>query len=184
MAGGLPAALEWRTGEPRSWAGDGLKAERGFLRVLAAAHKKNAIGEAFFALANQATQIKAGTPGCYQHPGASLTASGRRLRSQNLCCRFGARIQFVAGHRRMIPMADQNEFRPGQMVPTSGIYSVTHDNSHVLSHDVTCVAGKPFPPCNGCGEHPRFKLKYAAHHIDDHPQFGQEQAARRYRSKP
>jgi hypothetical protein len=62
-------------------------------------------------------------------------------------------------------------FKPGQIVEASGIYTVTHDVYHRDVHEVTCVRGKPFPPCNHCGHHVRFKLKYAAHHIDTHEHF-------------
>ncbi|MCZ2897314.1 hypothetical protein MTR01_25160 [Burkholderia thailandensis] len=62
-------------------------------------------------------------------------------------------------------------FKPGDSVPHSGIYIVTHDAKHVQEHEVTCVYGKKFPPCKGCGNHPRFKLKYAAQHIESHDQF-------------
>jgi hypothetical protein len=57
-------------------------------------------------------------------------------------------------------------FKPGDKVPHSGIYQVTHDRNHSDSHEVTCVFGKIFPPCKGCGQHPRFKLVRAAHHVD------------------
>jgi hypothetical protein len=63
-----------------------------------------------------------------------------------------------------------DEFRPGQKVNRSGIYKVIHDKVHTQSHDVTCVYGKVFPPCNGC-DHPRFILKYGAQHIDSHENF-------------
>jgi hypothetical protein len=62
-------------------------------------------------------------------------------------------------------------FKPGQICPQSGIYTVIHDPVHRQSHEVTCVNGKKFPPCNHCGEHVRFKLKYAAHHVDTHESF-------------
>lgn len=47
-------------------------------------------------------------------------------------------------------------FKPGDVVQHSGIYRVIHDGNHVQPHDVTCVYGKKFPPCKGCGPHPRF----------------------------
>lgn len=56
-------------------------------------------------------------------------------------------------------------FKPGDEVPQSGIYKVTHDYAHTQPHDVTCVYGKKFPPCRGCA-HPRFVLKQAAVHIE------------------
>lgn len=63
------------------------------------------------------------------------------------------------------------EYAPGQEVPASGIYKVVHDKNHVAAHEVTCVKGKIFPPCKGCGKHPRFTLVRAAHHIENHEQF-------------
>ncbi len=62
-------------------------------------------------------------------------------------------------------------FKPGQICDTSGIYTVTHDYVHRESHDVTVVAGEPFPPCNHCGHHPRYVLKYAAVHVRNHDYF-------------
>jgi hypothetical protein len=64
-----------------------------------------------------------------------------------------------------------DEFKPGDTVPHSGIYAVIHDTNHTQTHDVTCVYGKPFPPCRGCN-HPRFVLKYAAIHIEHNDNFG------------
>ncbi len=61
------------------------------------------------------------------------------------------------------------EFKPGDKVPKSGIYKVTHD-SHSVPHEVTCIIGKTFPPCNSC-DHPRFVLVRAAHHIETHEHF-------------
>lgn len=75
--------------------------------------------------------------------------------------------------RHILVLAEKNkEYKPGEKVPASGIYTVTHDSSHLESHDVTCIKDKPFPPCNDCA-HPRFKLKYKARHIGDHPSFAQ-----------
>ena len=62
------------------------------------------------------------------------------------------------------------EFKPGEKVPQSGIYRVIHDNAHAEPHEVTCVTGEPFPPCNSCG-HPKFVLVRAAHHITDDENF-------------
>jgi hypothetical protein len=52
----------------------------------------------------------------------------------------------------------------------SGIYKVRHDPMHVQAHEVTCVAGKRFPPCRDRG-HPRFTLARAAKHVDEHEHF-------------
>jgi len=62
-------------------------------------------------------------------------------------------------------------FRPGDEVPHSGIYLVIHDNVHYERHEVTCVYGKRFPPCNHCGHHVRFQLVRAAIHISSHDHF-------------
>lgn len=57
-------------------------------------------------------------------------------------------------------------FKPGDKVPNSGIYEVTHDRVHRRVHEVTCIAHSTFPPCNHCGDHPRFKLVRKAIHIN------------------
>jgi hypothetical protein len=62
-------------------------------------------------------------------------------------------------------------YKPGMEVPTSGIYKVVHDTNHRQEHEVTAVKGEPFPPCNHCGNHPRFQLVYSAHHIKNHENF-------------
>jgi hypothetical protein len=56
-------------------------------------------------------------------------------------------------------------FKPGDTVPNSGIYRVVHDEEHAEEHEVTCVSGKPFPPCRDCGSDVRFKLVRKAKHI-------------------
>lgn len=61
-------------------------------------------------------------------------------------------------------------FEPGEKCPASGIYLVVHDPTHAQPHEVTCVYGKPFPPCHGC-RHPRFKLVRAAQHIEQNEHF-------------
>jgi len=63
------------------------------------------------------------------------------------------------------------EYKPGDAVPHSGIYEVKHDPVHAHKHEVTCVYGTNFPPCNGCGQHPRFTLVRAAIHISSDSNF-------------
>jgi hypothetical protein len=65
----------------------------------------------------------------------------------------------------------ERDYKPGEKVPASGIYRVTHDPNHAEAHDVTAVIGETFPPCNGCGHHPRFRVKHLAHHISTHEHF-------------
>jgi hypothetical protein len=63
------------------------------------------------------------------------------------------------------------EYKPGQICDASGIYKVNHDRNHAQEHEVTCVKGEPFPPCNHCGHHPTFTLVHAAHHVKNHEHF-------------
>ena len=62
---------------------------------------------------------------------------------------------------------DLTTYGPGQRVPRSGLYRVTHDAAHLAPHEVTCVIGEPFPPCRDC-QHPRFVLSRAALHMSEH----------------
>ena len=43
------------------------------------------------------------------------------------------------------------EFHPGQIVPESGIYRITHDPQHAdMPHEVTVIKGRRFPTCRHC----------------------------------
>lgn len=64
-----------------------------------------------------------------------------------------------------------NEYKPGDTVEKSGIYTVVHDTTHAGTHEVTCVFGKRFPPCGGCGKGVRFTLRSAAQHIEHNEHF-------------
>jgi len=59
----------------------------------------------------------------------------------------------------------EKEHKPGEEVPISGIYMVVHDKEHRIRHEVTCVKGNRFPPCNHCGQGVRFVLSKGAEHI-------------------
>ena len=40
------------------------------------------------------------------------------------------------------------EFKPGEIVPQSGIYTITHDPAHAdMPHEVTAIKGRRFPTC-------------------------------------
>ena len=69
------------------------------------------------------------------------------------------------------------EYKPGEQVPTSGIYKVVHNKNHMQDHEVTAVKGEPFPPCNNCGQHPRFILIQPAKHLSEHEHFKKDRAA-------
>lgn len=47
--------------------------------------------------------------------------------------------------------------RPGELVPQSGVYRVTHD-VHRLMHEATLLAGDRFPLCRQCKHAVRFEL--------------------------
>jgi hypothetical protein len=57
-------------------------------------------------------------------------------------------------------------FKPGEECPLSGVYRVVHDPAHTKEHEVTCVYGEKFPPCNNCGDQARFVLERGAHHVN------------------
>ena len=50
-----------------------------------------------------------------------------------------------------------NSFRPGDVVPETGIYSIDHD-LHRMVHECTLVAGTLFPLCRKCRAGVRFSL--------------------------
>lgn len=62
-------------------------------------------------------------------------------------------------------------FDVGDKVPHSGIYDVLHDKHHPQKHQVTCIFGRTFPPCRGCGHNVQFRLSVKALHITADPAF-------------
>jgi len=69
----------------------------------------------------------------------------------------------------------EDEFKPGDKIPTSGVYDVVHDrvdgDYHAHPHQVTAIAGKVFPRCRGCQDGVRFRLHLAAEHVQAHDLF-------------
>lgn len=72
-------------------------------------------------------------------------------------------------------MKTKEEFKPGDKIPTSGIYDVFHDrldgDYHAHPHQVLAVAGEVFPHCRGCRGGARFRLHQAAEYVDAHHLF-------------
>jgi len=66
-------------------------------------------------------------------------------------------------------------FKPGDTVPSSGIYDVDHDkldgDDHAQPHQVTALHGEIFPPCRCCQDLVRFRLNQAAEHVLTHDHF-------------
>jgi hypothetical protein len=60
----------------------------------------------------------------------------------------------------------QDLFTSGEVVPSSGIYTVTHAE-HRLPHLVTLLEGQRFPACSKCGEAVRFQLVRSASGLQD-----------------
>ena len=59
------------------------------------------------------------------------------------------------------------EFHPGQIVPESGIYRITHDPQHAdMPHEVTVIKGRRFPTCRHC-KGISFELVHAAKHVGE-----------------
>ena len=59
------------------------------------------------------------------------------------------------------------EFKPGEIVPQSGIYTITHDPAHAgMPHEVTVIKGRRFPTCRHC-KGISFELAHAAGHVGE-----------------
>jgi hypothetical protein len=54
----------------------------------------------------------------------------------------------------------RRKYRPGDVVPESGIYRVMHD-AHRLMHEATLLDGQKFPICRRCKHDVRFELRRA-----------------------
>jgi hypothetical protein len=89
-----------------------------------------------------------------QQPVNSATASGEQT---------GASLRTTAARNAKL-------YKPGDAVPTSGIYEATHDkldgSDHAQPHPVIAVSGKRFPPCRVCLGQARFRLLQAADFVD------------------
>jgi hypothetical protein len=78
-------------------------------------------------------------------------------------------------------MAEQ-DFKPGENVPKSGLYVVVHAN-HRADHEATLFQGEQFPACTHCEEAVRFRLLRGATPITDDSDFRQKKARVHSRSK-
>ena len=66
------------------------------------------------------------------------------------------------------------EFKPGQIVPESGVYRITHDPVHAdVPHEVTVIKGQRFPTCRHC-KGITFELVHAAKHVSEVSHLHQE----------
>ena len=61
----------------------------------------------------------------------------------------------------------EQQFRPGQIVPQSGVYRITHDAQHPdMEREVTVIQGRRFPTCRNC-KGISFELVHAAKHVGE-----------------
>lgn len=59
------------------------------------------------------------------------------------------------------------EFKPGQIVPESGVYQITHAPVRAdMPHEVTVIKGRRFLTCRHC-KGISFELVHAAKHVDE-----------------
>lgn len=57
------------------------------------------------------------------------------------------------------------EFKPGEQVPSSGVYRVLHQG-HRDEHEATLREGEQFPTCTVCAQDVLFRLVQSAKLID------------------
>jgi hypothetical protein len=59
------------------------------------------------------------------------------------------------------------EYKPGQIVPQSGVYTTMHDPVHAdMPREVTVIRGRRFPTCRHC-KGITFQLSHAAKHVSE-----------------
>jgi len=69
------------------------------------------------------------------------------------------------------------EYKPGQIVPQSGIYAITHDPTHAdMPHEVTVIKGRRFPTCRHC-RGVSFRLSHGAQRVSELAHFEDASAA-------
>lgn len=67
-------------------------------------------------------------------------------------------------------MANGTAFKPGEIVPKSGLYAVSH-REHRLRHEATLLEGEHFPACSQCGNDVSFQLQHSAVPIGEDSDF-------------
>ena len=73
----------------------------------------------------------------------------------------------------------EKEFKPGEVVPESGLYFVRHKD-HRGEHEVTLISVEEFPPCSVCQEQVRFRLSRAAKTIAEDKSFAPPKSTRNH----
>jgi hypothetical protein len=70
---------------------------------------------------------------------------------------------------------EKGPFRPGEVVPATGIYGVTH-YQHRMPHEVFAKGGETFPSCRRCDTRVYFTLVRPAAHLGADPDFSSTSA--------
>jgi hypothetical protein len=72
----------------------------------------------------------------------------------------------------------KTEWKPADAVEHSGVYRVCHGSEHrdpgdrrIVKHQVVCLEGSKFPPCNQCGNQARFTLADFGEPIEQNEHF-------------
>lgn len=55
-------------------------------------------------------------------------------------------------------------YKPGDAVPTSGIYTAVHVD-HRQPHDIVAIQSERFPPCRQCGNEVQFRIARLLPHM-------------------
>jgi hypothetical protein len=79
--------------------------------------------------------------------------------------------------------SSRQAYKPGQLVPISGIYVAMHE-MHRPEHEVVAIRGEEFPPCRVCRDEVRFYVASPVPHMmHDFDLTGPEPRAIRHRAK-
>ena len=65
-------------------------------------------------------------------------------------------------------IAVMRRYKPGEDVPLTGVYKVSHWDNHHHHTKLICLSGERFPPCNVCGERVQFRLDRPHHSSAEH----------------
>lgn len=65
----------------------------------------------------------------------------------------------------------RHALKPGDAVPESGVYEVTHEDCPSEPSQLIFIAGHEFPACRNCGPRVRFQLIRATPHIFEDSDF-------------
>ena len=81
------------------------------------------------------------------------------------------------------PEENRQAYKPGDMVPISGIYTAVHCE-HRSEHEVVAIQGEQFPECRFCKDEVRFHVtRLVPHMMHDFDLTGPDRKAMNRRAK-